>query len=250
MKTKPQRISGFTLAEITVALVVAGLLLGGLLVSFSAHQEQRRIAATQTLLEEARQTLLGFAALHGRLPCPAGTGGGFEIPEGGPACASPYDGFLPAATLGMSPVDDRGYLLDGWNRPIRYALSADTANDYLPADPEQIRQRWNDGSTPEFLQICSSAAGRTGSGNKALCGSGKYIASQKNGAVAVLFSTGPNGAAAPASPDEQANRDGSRLFVSHLPTPPEAAEGEFDDIALWISASLLYKHMISSGRLP
>ncbi len=242
--------SGFTLAEIAVALIVVGLLLGGLLVSFSMHQEGRRAVATQRSLEEAREALLGFATLHGRLPCPAGTDGGFEIPEGGAACVHSYDGFLPAATLGMSPVDDDGYLLDAWNHRVRYALAADAANNYLPADAERIRSQWNDGSAPEFLQICSSAAGKTGAGNRAYCGSHKYIANQKNGAVAVLFSTGANGAAIPAGVDEQANRDGDRLFVSHVPTPADAPEGEFDDIVLWISASLLYDRMLRSGRLP
>ncbi len=92
------------------------------------HEETRRI------LDEAREALLGFAAAHGRLPCPASAGSrGMEsFAAGGDAlngnCSNFHGGFLPAASLGLPPLDPEGFARDGWgthaNR-IRYAVFGD-----------------------------------------------------------------------------------------------------------------------------
>ena len=78
--------------------------------------------------------------------------------------------------------------------------------------------------------------------------------------VAIVFSTGRNGAnTAGAGADEAANIKTSAsglsptinaLFVFHTPTPAGAANGEFDDQFMWITAGELYGKLIAAGVLP
>ncbi len=110
---------GFTLVEIAVVMVVIALLLGGLLVPLSAQVELRRTSDTQKYLDEIRETLIGFAVSNGRLPCPAtAVSAGVESPSGGGACTNNYNGFVPAATLGLAVVDDQGFAIDPWGNRV------------------------------------------------------------------------------------------------------------------------------------
>jgi hypothetical protein len=40
------------------------------------------------------------------------------------------------------------------------------------------------------------------------------------------------------------------VFVSHAPTPPGAANGEFDDLVTWIAVGELYARLIAAGVFP
>jgi len=236
---------GFTLVELAIVLVIVALLSGGLMMAVSAQMESVATSETQRRLNDARDALLGYIAANGRLPCPAiGGATGIESPLGGGACNDNWDGFLPAVTLGISPTNENGYAVDGWGNPVRYAITKAVSSQVSTTN--QIKAAWNAG-TPlaADLRICSSAAGIAGSGASAYCAAGSELA---NNAVAVIYSRGKNGAAAPASADEQANGDADRLFVSHTPSP--AGANEFDDLVIWLSPNILYNRLIAAGRLP
>ena len=245
---------GFTLVELAIVLIIIALLSGGLMMSLMAQQENIASAETQRRLTEARDALLGFAAANGRLPCPASPAStGTENPVGGGACANAWDGFLPAITLGLTPSNENGYAIDGWGNPIRYAVTTYShatfcANSCFTTS-NGIKTAWN-GSVGALvlapdLRVCNTAAGLTGAGATAACAVGTDLA---NNAVATVYSRGKNGAAAPASADEQANGDADRLFVSHTPSP--AGANEFDDLVIWLSPNILYNRLIAAGRLP
>ncbi|MCX7960794.1 MAG: hypothetical protein N2653_04350 [Burkholderiales bacterium] len=68
--------------------------------------------------------------------------------------------------------------------------------------------------------------------------------------VAIVFSTGKNGAAGATGADEAANLNGDRVFVWHTPTPSTAPNGAFDDQMVWIPVGELYGRMIAAGVLP
>src|SRR5689334_22758488 len=131
MWSSPPRSAGFTLIEIAVALLVIAILLSGVALPLAAQLQARRADEVRRQFEDAREALLGFAAAHARLPCPASDAsrGEESFAVGGDAtngnCSNFYDGFLPAATLGLAPLDSEGYLRDPWmtrkNR-VRYAV--------------------------------------------------------------------------------------------------------------------------------
>jgi hypothetical protein len=81
----------------------------------------------------------------------------------------------------------------------------------------------------------------------------------QNLVVAIIFSTGKNGAISPsgAGVDEQANVKSTSLspqinpvFVFHTRTDNTFANGEFDDQFTWITAGELYGRLIAAGVLP
>ena len=266
--------SGFTLVEMAVVLAIVGVLMMGLLLPLGAQLEQRQITDTRTRLEDAREALIAFAIINGRLPCPATTASaGIEAPAGG-ACTKPYDGFLPARTLSFNPQSRDGYAIDVWNNPIRYAVSTgptgSNSNVFTTFTSGSAGIKYwvqtNGFAAPQLkpdLRICSTAAGITGAGGAAVCGAINDITDAAS-VVAVIYSTGKNfasgGAAGideaanwntnPADPTKLTTLLPDRVFVSHTPAPAGATGGEFDDIVLWIPAATLFSRMIAAGALP
>lgn len=256
-------IRGFTLVELAVVLIIVALLSGGMLVTLSTSRDIARASEAQKQLSDIRDTLLGFAAASGRLPCPAHNSGGSESfckedasvaacektlevkPHG--RCSNPFNGFLPAKTLGITPTDAEGYAIDPWNNRIRYAVSS--ANDgtkFFFTGKDTIKAAWPLPETTKMLLVCNTADGVTGTGSDAECKDA--VSTVANHAVALFFSQGVNGAVAPTSLNEQENDEtdpnADRLFVSTTASPT------FDDVVSWLSPNLVYNRMISSGRLP
>jgi type II secretory pathway pseudopilin PulG len=239
---------GFTLVEIAISFLIIALLLGGALMTLGAQNDVRAIAETQRTLQQAQEALLGFAVAHGRLPCPATDKGipvsSQEAPLGGEVCSNAQkDGFIPAATLGITPVDPQGFLVDAWGNRIRYSIT--TANDNAFTKPNQMKTLGAAALTPDLF-VCSVATvadpPTPASCPKIPVADPQQDTTQTNQAVAVLYSIGKNGIPS-ASPEEQANIDGGRFFVDHPPSP------SFDDIVTWLSPYTLYNRMIAAGAL-
>jgi prepilin-type N-terminal cleavage/methylation domain-containing protein len=247
----PRKSGGFTLVEISVALAIVALLLAGFLFTLSTQLEQRNFTETRRRLDTARELLLSYAIVNGRLPCPA-VGGttGDEAPLGGGICTAPYNGWLPARTIGYQDVDPNGYALDAYGNRIRYAVAMTVtgcaATPVMPYFTNTTNLKSN-GVTcqPSDLVICQSANGIT----TTTCGTANSATNQ-NIVVAIVFSVGKNGALGAGGVDEAANLDNNPVFVSHPPAPAGAAGGEFDDSFVWISVGELYGRLIAAGVLP
>ena len=249
---------GFTLVEVAVVLLIVGLILGSMMFTLSAQVDQSNRTETLRRLESAKELLLAFAIVNGRLPCPAictdfpfclAGAGGVEAGAAG-ACTNSYGGFLPAVTIGYQQVDARGYAVDAWGNRVRYAVAstvtACTGSSTLPHFTHAVNLKTNGIScVPGDLIVCSEAqAGAT-------CAAGNPVTNQ-NTVAAIVFSTGKNGAFLPQSANELENYflDGDAVFVSRLPDPADAIGGEFDDLLAWIPVGLLYGRLISAGVLP
>lgn len=194
----------------------------------------------------AREALLGFAAVNGRLPCPAtAASAGVEAPVGGSTavtpCTNPYIGYLPAATLGLPGADATGYLRDVWAGRLRYAVT--TANGNAATTTNRIQLVTTAVFAPD-LRVCASATGVAAT----TCGTAQAVTTN---AVAILFSSGRNGTTA-VGLDEAANdvASNNQVFVSHPRTDATAANGEFDDLVTWITPAALFARMTQAGRLP
>ncbi|MDP2172069.1 MAG: prepilin-type N-terminal cleavage/methylation domain-containing protein [Rhodocyclaceae bacterium] len=242
----PTFARGFSLVEMAVVLVIVALLIGGMLLPMTAQDDMRRTAETRATLTNVQEALLGFAVVNGRLPCPASPGAtGAENPAGGGNCVNFFNGFVPGITLGLQPVDTQGFIIDAWGRRIRYAVTNVSigATTFTFTTGGAMNSAGLVTLAPD-LRVCSTASGAVDPGTAtADCAAGDVLSSS---AVAVLLSTGKNGAGAAA--DEQANSAvHDRVFVSHEPT---SGANEFDDIVLWLSTNSLINRMIAAGRLP
>ena len=247
------RQRGVSLVELAIGLLILALVIGGLLVPLASQVEQGRVSQTQRQLDEIREAVIGFALANGRLPCPASAASnGVESPPGGGACTNPWNGFIPAVTLGLSQVDAQGYAVDAWglaqNR-VRYAVT--TANAAAFTTAGQMRATGMAGLASD-LRVCAAGAGITGAGNAANCGAGDVLSQN---AVVVIYSVGANAASGGTSADEVQNpnpnsTNSDRAFVSRVRGAPGAAAAEFDDLVTWLSPSILYARLVAAGQLP
>ncbi|AWI75665.1 hypothetical protein CEW83_10925 [Parazoarcus communis] len=221
---RPLSGAGFTLVEMAVVLVILALLSSTLMAPISGQIEARARQETASRLHDIEQALIGFAIIHGRLPCPS-TEPNPASPayglEQSPPCNHGSPGYLPWRTLGTEPTDawgnPRTSAASSWHGHWRYRADAgltDTAISATSTTQSNLQIRDHAG-TP----ITTTSASR---------------------AAAIVFSTGPNGIA-----------DG--LNASHSAATPVFEAGEatsgFDDQLRWIGHPLLIARLAQAGRL-
>jgi len=268
-----------------MALFVIALLMGTVMYTLSAQNDQRMRTDSLRSLDEAKELLITFAIVNGRLPCPASTttnGNEADAPlgSGSGACTSGYIGYLPARVIGFQPQDTSGYGLDAWNNRIRYAVSitvpansgaapptttprvcrpvSPTIQPVAPHFTNKTNLKTNGiDCAPSDLIVCSSSSGIT----PPTCGAATPVTNQ-NVVAAVIWSQGKNfagsvylGGKGQAGDDERVNNktvsnSNNPVFIAHTPAPAGAAGGEFDDLLTWIPAGQLYGRLIAAGVLP
>ena len=245
-----RRIGGFSLVEIAVVLVIISVLMAIVAVPLATQVEQRRVEETLKFLEGAKDALYGYAAANGRLPCPATDGvtigainsAGAENPLNGGVCAV-LVGFLPAVTLGITPVDSSGFAVDAWAdgsplRRIRYAVSNSNVSALTTTDGVRTATMASVGASTTHLYVC--ATGLTAGPPTTNCG--VTVATLADKAPVVLFSLGKNSGT--NSIDETNNQNADRVFSSGTPN------ATFDDLVTWMSLNTLFDRMIKAGKLP
>jgi len=233
--TNHSRHMGFTLIEMAIVLALIALLLGGGLTSLSAQQDQRRIEDTKIRLSDAREALIGFAIVYGRLPCPAdptiasGTAGaGIErtaIAAGCTGGANAIQGDFPWATLGLPETD-------AWGRRFTYRVTTAFAAQSTPLLTLSTNGNIDIGSTAGTNDLADNMPA-------------VIISHGINGWRAYLPSglqQVPTGGAIDA--DETENGDIDNNFVSKPLTPT------FDDQITWLSPNILFNRMVQAGKLP
>lgn len=203
---------GFTLLEMSVVLVIVGLLLGGLLPVISGQMDQQRRNETRKYMDEVRDALLGYAVstANKRLPCPDSNGDGAAETT----CTTVVQqvGTLPYKDLGVAEKDAYGNVLS-------YAVTrefADSATHFTL-------------NTAGTMRICTTAACTT---------------NLTSTTAAVIVSRGANWANTPSA-DEAENTDGDTDFVSH-----DFAQNGYDDMVIWVSPNILFNRMVTAGQLP
>ena len=280
---------GFSLIEVAIVLVIISVLVSIVAIPLSTQLEQRRIEDTKKQLEVVKEVLIGFTLSNGRLPCPASSTSagresfctsavgacGTEIlsyssaPHG--RCASP-NGFVPAATLALYPVDSQGYMVDTFvkadsiNR-LRYAVPTVTINTVNPSfttptkdyqvftSVDGMRNATMDRITAYstgFLFVCQEDPAITAV-SATSCPAGKELT---HASPAVVFSIASNSEVALASltsggeksnqtPNSSAFFQGARIDNRNAATPYY-----FDDLVTWISPNTLFARMVQAGKLP
>jgi type II secretory pathway pseudopilin PulG len=226
------RTGGFTIVEMAIVLAMIALILGTGLTVFSVQQDQRRIEDTKGRLSDAREALIGFAIVKGRLPCPAdptiptGTvNAGIErvpIASGCTGGANAIQGDFPWATLGLPETD-------AWGHRFTYRVAAAFAAQSTPLFSLATNGNIDIGSAANTNDLASNMPA-------------VIVSHGINGLRAYL----PSGRQMPVSADadETDNADIDGNFVSKALTPT------FDDQVIWLSQYTLFNRMVQAGKLP
>jgi prepilin-type N-terminal cleavage/methylation domain-containing protein len=275
------RQHGFTLIEISIGLLIIGLLTVGLVATLTQQAELRRLSETRSLLAQSRAALLAFVEANGRLPCPAlpDSNGqeAFTVSGSANVCAQ-TSGLLPAVTLGLPGLDPGGLLTDGWRdrgnpapalpRALRYAVPEVTvdvgglpiaATLTSPALGAPAPSPYNDkvrtlvqreiDQNRRGLFVCASSASVAAAGLR--CGTPANTLALN--AVAVVWSLGANGAQPSLySADERQNAvpEPLNLWIDRPMAPEGAADGMFDDLLTWIALPLVMERLTRLGYVP
>lgn len=113
---KTMRKAGFSLLEISVVLVILGLLMVGGVSSFSTQSTKHHREKNQLYLEKIRDSLIWYAKSRGRLPCPDTDADGMGN-DNGAACTA-LVGILPWKELGSPNVEG----VDAWGNYFTYHI--------------------------------------------------------------------------------------------------------------------------------
>ncbi len=220
--TGQHHAAGFTLIEITIVLLVVGLLLGGMVRPLGMQVERSQRNQTREVMDTGLKAIYGFALSYGRLPCPDTDRDGQEDLNGN-RCRS-VNGFLPGVTLSTAWED-------AWGQPLIYRVS-DKFADRI------------DGTG------CGTA---TANISFSLCSEGDIqVLNQRGGGQvaqklpAIIVSKGRNFSR--ATPDERENSNKDRIFVDRIYS--DRAGAEFDDLLTWVVPGILMNKMVDAGRLP
>jgi len=235
MDLSTRQHKGFTLLEVTIVVLIVSILLGFTVAIIPKQQELRRYNEADREMDKIIDTIIGFAQVNGRLPCPASIASAgvedvilLDLPN---TNCNNHGGFVPVNTLGFEGrLNSATLLLDPWNNPYRYYISSSDANDDGDGDFTDGGQMqeiglgdvWNISDDPDnpvtgtdgYLDldgqfvICDAASATvdlcTGGANEvfgnAFGAKGPYA-----GAIVVLLSTGKNGLETPVG-DELENR--------------------------------------------
>lgn len=236
------RMRGFTIVELAVVILVVGLLLGSILVPLGSQMKQRNKAETQRILEEARQALIGYAMINGRLPRPSDTAtAGTERA----ACSTEAEctGFIPWATLGIPPTD-------AWGKVLRYSVESSYAGgvtgtagistaQFTSSAGRTVQTRDTAGGTVVVASNIPAVLLSHGERNRGTTADGTVLPDHP--------SVSPN-----ANADEDANAQaGATVFWWRAPADNTTAPGgEFDDQVVWIPSTHLFSQLVAAGRLP
>lgn len=230
------RYRGFSLVEMAIVLVIVGLALGAGLSVLSGQIEQKKINETQKVLEEARDALIGFAIVNGRLPRPATVlNNGVEIAN------CPNDavctGLIPWSVLGVSK-------LDGWGKIIRYSVTpafANAAFTQSTVGTKNVRTRVNGGP----ISVTAVAANVPA----VVFSHGRDNFGTTDGGVAI-----PNSAVGLTNTDEITNDTGAGTgpagtnFIQRAPSINTAVPGVFDDMVVWLPTATLLSRLSAVGK--
>ena len=228
------RQHGFSLLEMAIVLIIVGVMISGIFLPLTKHRELSDYAETQLRLKEIKESLIGYAIINGRLPCPTSETNPINLLRYGsadPVCslANDFPGMPLESKAGVLPWKDLGvHEVDAWGIPR--SDKSDLWTGY-----------WMYRVANEFTSAFSLSTLTSASNIQVVKADGSSLTSMTEPAVAVICSTGKNKIA-----------DGHNAsFETVNPVyQSDAFSNAFDDVCVWITRPMLFYRMVQAGKLP
>ena len=267
MRDSGRQQLGFSLLEVTIALVIFGFIFYVVSLSINVFNDSDTYAKNKSALDVVQKSLYTYVQVNNYLPCPDINWDGVEDRNGAPnfVCAATQGG-LPYINLGVNPQD-------AWGSEYFYAINfnangagiqnnANAASYFGSLNPPVFNL-----TTPPVGQDTGFVVGGPAEGgNLTVCAETAGVACNNatNGAniigftvVAVIVSLGKNGQnswdrfrngnIAVLTAQEQENLDNDRFFWRAPKVSNVNNANYFDDQIVWITAYDI-KHQMLKAR--
>ena len=262
---KIKKTLGFSLVELSVVIIIMGMMMGAGLKYLSAQSENAIYSSTLKKQETIKLALISYFRAHKSLPCPdtkpsGGNTGAFSttnIPDGmenrNSATASPPDvtqicdgnfGIVPFQTLGLS----RDVALDGWENYMSYRVyypASGTVNDWVRTTS------FNAGNSGAVTVNDRYPANSATTSNKTTAAVVAIISHGKNGLGAYTIKGTRNVLPSPNTLDEYLNTVGTgNIFSRELSEDTSNTNyGVFDDLVVYLTSSDMLDPLFMQGSL-
>jgi len=247
------RARGFSLVELSIVVLVIGIVLTMGIGAWTANLENQAYTVTAQRQATVKETLSGYLRRNSRLPCPDAD---FTAPDGienratagdpTTACTAAF-GLLPYVTLGLA----RDAVRDGWGNFFSYQVSntdiTAASSGNWSANTDWTRTVWFRPGNTGLITVNDR--------------NGATVIPIATGVVAVVVSHGRNGLGAytiggtrntlpSAGTDEESNTNAdTTYFRRELTTNDAATGGPFDDQLVFLSSNDLLEPLFRDGSL-
>ena len=249
IKKKDYKVSGFTLIEMAVVMVIVGIVVSIIATVLPSLILTSKIKKARALLEKADYSLEGYLIANNRLPCPDIDGDGIADPNNGNDCNC-YAGDLPYHSIGLSNGNDV------WGNPIRYSVYGaagsppviDLTNTFASAD--EFRDK---GLIPAENEIAAGDDGILGTGDDGFFSAKAYttftdindspVSLTNAGQAYILISGGPKDLSQPPGFFDDLNDTADLQFDA----PNKLLSPTYDDLVRARSVSYLLGRYSTGG---
>lgn len=249
-------LRGFSLLEISLALVLFGFVLLTLSKFTNDIKDFNRVQDNKVYLNEIREAVITYVQVNGYLPCPDSDLDGDEDRVTGSVECTNDNGAVPYLDLGFSPTDE-------WFSNLYYAVNKEVEVNADMTDNTHSASYFHNDTTSTFNLNTPPIGGNNGDGNIVICGPETAVCNDTTAAdaiiepaaVAVIVSFGENGTetwAARASGDvvnlsaveqENIDLDNNTENVYYFWNSPSAS----DDQMTWITGYDVKHAILKTG---
>lgn len=219
-----------------VGLGAASLLMAGIGKTDTRSGPDKR---TRAALAQAREALIGFAVVNGRLPRPALDDGGGREFDGRCDSEARCTGLLPWVTLGIAPGD-------GWGKLLRYSVTP--AMSAAPIQPTVVFGTKSIVTRRDGRMV--RQVGAPACSMETQCGAAVVLShGREHGGISVQGVRQPD--TSMTNVDERFNALAVATFIERpLSGDPQASGGEFDDQLVLLPVGILLNRMSLARSLP
>ena len=213
---------GVTLVELSIVLVILGILMQAAVAPLAGARELQRNRTVIKELAIIKQAVISHLLLYGALPCP------LPARHADDECRQ-TSGQLSAVGLGLGgTMAESNALLDPWGRPYRYVISQGepawtSARGFIQTPIEQ----WQ-----ATLVLCKRAQA-SGCNRRQL---------RADNIVFVVYSLGAD---PQETGDQRENLDGDNVFS--VRSESRQADEKYDDHVIWATQSELLYWLLRAG---
>ena len=251
METGSRKSAGFTLVELSIVMVLIGIVMTMGMKMFNATLDNAAFSETKIKQERIKTALISYLRTNGTLPCPDNAAGVATGQESTPCATHQSDSFgvVPWQTLGIP----REAALDGWGNFFTYKVVNGTG----------AAKNWTSKTVANSFSITELRNPTAGLTLQELDAAGTALVNITTTGVVALVSHGKNGFGAKTSKTatriptddagdgekSNANNAGS-TFVMRAPTEnADAFNGAYDDLVAFMSAQDLLQPLLNEGTL-